>query len=294
MLFRSEERIIPPVKEVFSVHGTLSKEMAARTGMKEGIPVSYKSGDQPNNAFSLNVLKPGEIAATAGTSGVVYGVMDRVSYDPLSRVNSFVHVNHTPDQKRIGVLLCINGTGILNSWLKNQFFSGMDYESVNELAGSAPIGSGGLRFYPFGNGAERVLQNRDPGAMLKNLHFNKHQAAHVARAAQEGIVFALKYGIGIMENMGLKLSTVRAGKANLFLSPLFAEAFSNSVGCRLELFNTDGALGAARGAGRGAGIFSTEQDFFKGMDCLKAYEPSKELSSRYEEAYRDWLTDMDQ
>jgi xylulokinase len=272
----------------FGEQGLLHAEAADLLGLQENTPVTYRAGDQPNNAFSLNVLKPGEIAATAGTSGVVYGVIDTPSYDPLSRVNTFVHVNHTPEAKRYGVLLCINGTGILNSWLQKNAFNGMSYPEINKIASTALIGSDGLQCYPFGNGAERVLENKDPGAMVKNLHFNRHDKSHLARAAQEGIAFALFYGIEIMVAMGLKISAVRAGNANMFLSQLFSEAFSNTSGATVELFNTDGAQGAARAAGLGAGFYKSATDCFGGLSVLKNIEPQHQLQEQYKEAYGKW------
>ena len=256
--------------------------------MAADIPVCYRAGDQPNNAFSLNVLNPGEIAATAGTSGVVYGVIDQPAYDLQSRVNTFVHVNHSAEAKRYGVLLCINGTGILNSWLQKNIFGGLSYPEMNALASRVPVGADGLQCYPFGNGAERVLENRDPGSMIRNLHFNRHSNAHLARAAQEGIVFALFYGIEIMVKMGLKINTVRAGKANMFLSPLFAEAFANTTGATIELFNTDGAQGAARAAGVGAKIFKSTEEAFTGLRVLETIRPQQGLQEQYAEAYTSW------
>lgn len=272
----------------FGEQGYMTSKAAAELGLAEGIPVCYRAGDQPNNAFSLNVLNPGEIAATAGTSGVVYGVIDQPAYDPPSRVNTFVHVNHLPEARRYGVLLCINGTGILNSWLQKNVFNGISYPEMNALASSVPVGADGLLCYPFGNGAERVLENRDPGSMIRNLHFNRHSNAHLARAAQEGIVFALYYGIEIMVKMGLKINTVRAGKANMFLSPLFAEAFANTTGATIELFNTDGAQGAARAAGVGAKIYQSTAEAFTGLRVLDTIRPQQGLQAQYAEAYASW------
>lgn len=272
----------------FGDQGKLTEAVATELGLQAGIPIAYRAGDQPNNAYSLNVLKPGEIAATAGTSGVVYGVIDQPAYDPPSRVNTFVHVNHQPHQKRYGVLLCINGTGILNSWMQKNIFQGSSYSEMNELAASTPIGADGLLCYPFGNGAERVLENKAPGAMMRNLDFNRHGRAHLARAAQEGIVFSLCYGIEIMVSMGLQINTVRAGKANMFLSPLFAEAFANTTGATIELFNTDGAQGAARAAGVGAGFYSSTDESFKGLKVLERIEPETVLQEQYRKAYQTW------
>jgi xylulokinase len=284
-----DQSLVCDIVPQFGEQGKLSAAVAGELGLQVGTPIAYRAGDQPNNAYSLNVLKPGEIAATAGTSGVVYGVIDQPAYDPKSRVNTFVHVNHQPDAKRFGVLLCINGTGILNSWVQKNVFQGSSYPEMNSLAAATPIGAEGLLCYPFGNGAERVLENKSPGAMINKLDFNRHTKAHLARAAQEGIVFSLCYGIEIMVEMGLKINTVRAGKANMFLSPLFAEAFANTTGATVELFNTDGAQGAARAAGVGSGYYANTEESFKGLKVLERIEPQVELQKAYKDAYANWL-----
>ena len=288
-----DEALICKTVPQFGIQGNLSSAVAEELGLKAGTPIAYRAGDQPNNAYSLNVLEPGEIAATAGTSGVVYGVIDEPAYDPKSRVNTFVHVNHQPDKKRYGVLLCINGTGILNSWMQKNAFQGLSYPEMNALAAAAPIGADGLLCYPFGNGAERVLENKEAGSMIRNLQFNRHQQPHLARAAQEGIVFSLFYGIEIMVAMGLKINTVRAGKANMFLSPLFAEAFANTTGATIELFNTDGAQGAARAAGVGAGLYASTDESFKGLKLLERIEPETILQEHYASAYQRWKAELE-
>ena len=287
-----DEALICKTVPQFGNQGNLSSAVAKELGLKAGTPIAYRAGDQPNNAYSLNVLEPGEIAATAGTSGVVYGVIDEPAYDPKSRVNTFVHVNHQPDKKRYGVLLCINGTGILNSWMQKNIFQSLSYPEMNALAAAAPIGADGLLCYPFGNGAERVLENKEAGSMIRNLQFNRHQQQHMARAAQEGIVFSLFYGIEIMMAMGLQISTVRAGKANMFLSPVFAEAFANTTGATIELFNTDGAQGAARAAGVGAGLYASTDESFKGLKLLERIEPETILQEQYTSAYQHWKSNF--
>jgi xylulokinase len=280
--------VVSDVVKTFSEQGQLSASAAATLGLKAGTPVSYRAGDQPNNAFSLNVLQPGEIAATAGTSGVVYGVTDKVEYDPASRVNTFVHVNNTADKPRYGILLCINGTGILNSWLRRNFFNGASYNDINKKAAVVKPGAEGLFIYPFGNGAERVLENKNPGASIKGLQFNTHHQGHVARAAQEGIVFSLFYGIAIMKQMGMEVKKVRAGYANMFLSEVFADVFANTVDAALELYDTDGATGAARAAGIGAGIYKSFDESFRGMKKIKTVEPVEEKVNNYKEIYSEW------
>lgn len=284
--------LVADIVPTFGVQGETTRDAARALGIKPGTPVAYRSGDQPNNAFSMNVLNPGELAATAGTSGVVYGVVDRPVHDSKSRVNTFVHVNHDPAQPRYGVLLCINGTGILNSWLKHQVMSGgdrqADYPAMNELAASVPVGAEGVVILPFGNGAERTLENRDLGASIYGLAFNAHTAAHVLRAAQEGIVFALNYGNEILRDMGVEVDTVRAGHSNMFLSPLFAEAFATVTGAVVELFSTDGSQGAARGAGLGAGLYASADEAFIGLEKVHSIEPDRALEGAYADAYEAW------
>ncbi|MFC1650283.1 xylulokinase [Candidatus Latescibacterota bacterium] len=288
---------IPDVVPTFSIQGELSQKAASELGLKPGIKISYRAGDQPNNALSLNVLNPGEIAATAGTSGVVYGVGDKVNYDPKSRVNTFVHVNHSAENPVYGILQCVNGTGILNSWLKHNIMSTFretsSYELMNEMASKIKIGSDGLIIIPFGNGAERTLENNDIGASIHNLNFNTHDRAHFLRAAQEGIVFALNYGLEIIRDMGVEISTVRAGNANMFLSPVFREAFANVTESVVELYNTDGSQGAARGAGIGAGIYKNPEDAFAGLETKALVEPDMKLQYEYKEAYDLWAAKLE-
>ncbi|RKY22927.1 MAG: carbohydrate kinase [Planctomycetota bacterium] len=281
--------LIQEVIPTFSVQGELTRQAANELGLKAETVVSYRAGDQPNNALSLNVLNPGEIAATAGTSGVVYGIGDKPNYDSKSRVNTFAHVNYTKDNPRFGVLLCVNGTGILNSWLKNNIANGLDYPQMNELASKVPIGSDGLTILPFGNGAERTLGNKDIGSMIHGLKFNTHNKAHLLRAGQEGIVFALNYGLEIMRNMGVQIKRVKAGDANMFLSPLFREAFATITGATVELYNADGSVGAARGAGVGAGIYKDCKEAFVGLKYISKIEPNEKLKSDYSRAYQNWL-----
>jgi xylulokinase len=285
------EEMIPEALASFSNQGTLSAGAANELRLSEGIPITYRAGDQPNNAFSLNVLNPGEAATTAGTSGVIYGVTDQPSYDKQSRVNTFVHVNHTDELDRYGVLLCINGTGILNSWLKHNLgiTGSIEYDQLNKLAAKSPIGSGGISILPFGNGAERILENREPGASVHGLNFNRHSNADLLRAAQEGIVFSLYYGLQIMQDMGIKTDKVKAGHANMFLSPIFREAFVNTTGTTLELYNTDGSQGAARGAGVGSGYYASPAEAFSGLERMDVIEPEADKRRKYLDAYSNWL-----
>ncbi len=281
--------VIADITETFGIQGEVASSIAAELGLKPGIPVSYRAGDQPNNALSLNVLNPGEIATTAGTSGVVYGVSGEVKYDPLSRVNTFAHVNHSAKENRLGVLLCINGTGILNSWLNKQVGNkAISYAEMDKMALSVPIGSDGLSILPFGNGAERVLSNKEIGSQIFGINFNIHNQAHLFRAAQEGIVFSFKYGMDIMQGIGIDAKVIRAGKANMFFSPVFRETLANVTGATIELYNTDGSVGAARGAGYGCGYYKSLQEAFEGLKKLETVEPNPSQTAAVNEAYSMW------
>ena len=272
---------LPEIVETFGDQGCLTEEAAQLLGLTAGIPVTYRAGDQPNNALSLGVLHSGEIASTAGTSGVVYGVTDSTAKDPLSRVNNFIHVNGLT-----GILLCINGTGILNSWMHHNVAPDLSYPQMNEEAAKAPIGCAGLSILPFGNGAERMLQNEERGCSIHGLSFTQHKRAHLLRAAQEGIVFSFMYGIEIMEQMGLKVSTIHAGNANMFLSPIFRETLAGVSGATILLHDTDGAAGAAKGAGIGAGIYHTPEEAFDTLKILEKIEPKNQEA--YKAAYEQW------
>ncbi|WP_407402904.1 xylulokinase [Chryseobacterium sp.] len=279
----------PEIVPTFGIQSTVSKVVAAELGLKEGTPISYRAGDQPNNALSLNVFNPGEIASTAGTSGVVYGVLDKIDYDKLSRVNTFAHVNHTPEDIRLGVLLCINGTGILNSWLKHNFATSLStYGDMNELASLSPIGSKGLSIVPFGNGAERVLENNEVNCSMHGINFNIHSKGDILRAAQEGIVFSYEYGMDIMRNMGIDINVIRAGNANMFLSSIFRQSLATVSNAVIELYDTDGAAGAARAAGMGIGFYANSEEAFASLEKIAIIEPEHEKRDQYLEAYSSW------
>ncbi|MDT8401391.1 MAG: FGGY family carbohydrate kinase [Bacteroidales bacterium] len=286
--FGFDRDLFPDARPVFSVQGELGAGVAESLGLRKGIPVSYRAGDQPNNAFSLNVMEPGELAATAGTSGVLYGVTDRVQTDERSRVNLFAHVNHAKEKKRLGMLACINGTGIMNAWVRRIAGAGLDYEGMNRMAAGVAPGSNGLKVLPFGNGAERLLENTDMGASILNLDLNTHNAEHIYRAVQEGIACAFRYAADIMKEAGTDISVIRAGKANMFLSPLFSQLVADLTGASVLLYNTDGSAGAARGAGLGAGIYADKEEAFKGMEVVEEINPRGKDREIYASLYIGW------
>lgn len=284
-----DRSLIADIKPTFAEQGRVTAMAAAELGLKAGIPVTYRAGDQPNNALSLNVFNPGEIASTAGTSGVVYGVNGKVNFDSKSRVNTFAHVNHSEEQTRLGVLLCINGTGILNSWIKRTVVpEGISYSEMNDLAAGVPIGSDGISILPFGNGTERMLQDREAGCSVHGINFNLHTRNHIIRAAQEGIVFSFKYGIDIMKEMGMDVHKIHAGHANMFLSPIFRDTLAGVTGATIELYDTDGSVGAAKGAGIGAGIYKDNNEAFSTLEKLAVIEPDIRNAQAYADAYGRW------
>jgi len=283
------KELIPELAPVFGIQSRVSAEASAKTGIPISTPISYRAGDQPNNALSLNVMKEGEVAAVAGTSGVIYAIQKDTQYDPLSRVNSFAHVNHEKADKSIGILLCINGTGILYSWLKKYVGqNSMSYDEINKAAKDIPAGCQGLSILPFGNGAERVLQNEDPGAQILGVNFNTHTSAHMFRAANEGIAFSFKYGLDILTDMGIKPKVMRVGNASMFQSVLFREIMANTLNITIESYNTDGALGAALAAGYGAGLYESTDDALSNLEVVNTTNPISEELGKYEKAYELW------
>jgi xylulokinase len=283
------ETLLPKIVPGFGKQCCLSKKASEETGLKEGTPITYRAGDQPNNAFSLNVLRPNEIASTAGTSGVIYGVSEKIKSDPEGRVNTFVHVNHQKNSKRLGILLCINGTGISNNWIRKVLFnSKVSYDEMNNLAAEADIGSNGLTFLPFGNGAERMLHNLEPGASFEGINFNIHNQKHLVRSMLEGVAFSFYYGIKILNDLAVSPKVIRAGMANMFLSKIFRDTISTLSEAEIQLYNTDGALGAARAAAYGAGFYSSFDDAFKNLECLAVVKPDLKDRSKYESSYEAW------
>ncbi|RNC83907.1 MAG: carbohydrate kinase [Balneola sp.] len=290
------EDLVPEVVPAIGDQVSVKPEVAAQLGLLAGVSITYRGGDQPNNAFSLNVLNPGETASTAGTSGVIYAVTDKNAYDEKSRINTFLHVNDTPEAPRNGVLICINGTGILYNWLRRILNTGsgnIDYIHMNDMVDSVKAGSEGLACLPFGNGAERIFENRIVGSHLLNMDFNRHHTSHILRASVEGIVYALNLGFEMLENLGIEQNRIRAGHANLFLSKSFREIFVNVTGIPLELYNTDGAAGAARGAALGSGFYTTPEEAFSTLERIAVIDPNPELAENYKQLFGSWKQEIE-
>ena len=285
--------MIPEQVPTFGTQGKLTAAAAAELGLSPGIPICYRAGDQPNNALSLNVLNPGEVAATAGTSGVVYGISEKVCTDPHSRINIFAHVNHHPDNPRLGVMHCTNGVGIQNAWMKRMIAPEKTYEQFNEMAAQAPVGSDGVSILPFGNGAERILENRQIGASIHGINFNIHNANTLARAAQEGVAFSFKYGMDIMQVTGMDTKVIRAGHANMFLSPVFRTTLATIADAVIELYDTNGAMGAAIGAALGSKYYTSPEEAFATLRKIDVVEPETTNKTAYLEAYERWLTHVE-
>ncbi|MCR9288793.1 MAG: FGGY family carbohydrate kinase [Bacteroidetes bacterium] len=284
--------LLPEITGTFEDSGKLTEKAAQETGLVAGIPITYRAGDQPNNALSLGVFNPNEVAATGGTSGVIYGIVDQPKYDLQSRINPFAHVNHTSDNPRLGLLLCINGAGIQYAWLKNQMAeSGTSFVEMGEMANTIPIGSDGLRIIPFGNGAERILCNENPGAQINNLQFNRHKQAHFYRAGLEGIAFSFVYGFQILKDLGLNPKVIKVGNDNLFKSNIFSQTIANLLNCEIEVVKTTGAVGAAKASGIGAGVYQNLEEAMTHNENENRFLPEKEITS-YQEAYEAWEKDL--
>jgi len=284
--------LIPEIVGAFDIQSELSLEASQATGLKPGTLISYRAGDQPNNALSLGVFKPGQVAATGGTSGVVYGLVDQLAIDSKSRINSFAHPNHTSSNPSIGMLLCINGAGIQYAWMKKQIArDGVDYHDMERMISSIPIGSDGLRIIPFGNGAERMLNNSNPGAQINNLQFNRHTRAHFYRAALEGIAFSFVYGCKILNNIGLSMSTIKVGNDNLFQSRIFSRTIANLLNTPIEIVETTGAIGAAKASGLGTGAYKSMEECFTNNNVIGQISPD-DTNKTYNYAYELWYSDL--
>ena len=288
--YEIDSYLTPDLVENFTNQGTITSEASSLTGLPQGIPISYRAGDQPNNALSLNVFKAGEIAATGGTSGVVYAITDNINSNELTRINHFAHVNYSKDNQVLGKLLCINSAGIMYKWLKN--ISKEDsYEGMNEKANQIEIGSDGLVIIPFGNGAERMFNNKNIGAQFCNLNLNKHTNHHIYRAALESIAFSFVYGIEILKNDNTKINVIKAGNDNLFRSKIFSNTVSTLIDQKIEIYNTTGSIGAARAAGLIDGDFNKFEKNITSNDHVKTFSPNQDKKA-YIRAYENWKIEL--
>ncbi|MGF1558514.1 MAG: xylulokinase [Flavobacteriaceae bacterium] len=287
-----DEQLVPEIAATFSVQGRVSQQGAEQSGLALGTPILYRAGDQPNNALSLNVFNVGEVAATGGTSGVVYAVTDSLSSKESTRVNNFAHVNYATSKTSIGKLLCINGAGIQYRWLMNNL-DVTDYDQMNTLAASVPIGSDGVMIHPFGNGAERMLNNKTLGTQMSHINLNNHTKAHLCRAALEGIAFSFVYGMEIMTSDGIEPKVIRAGNDNLFRSDIFSNTIASLIGQEIEIYNTTGAIGAARACELHKGDFDAFGKQIIENDYIMGFTPALDKTA-YQKAYQEWKNELHQ
>jgi len=286
-----DKSMVPDIVENFTHQGNVTSNASEQTGLPKGIPIVYKAGDQPNNALSLSVLKPGEVAVSGGTSGVIYAVTDILKSKESSRINNFAHVNYSTKQTYVGKLLCINGCGILYRWLRNNL--GIDtYKEMDEIAAKISIGSDGLSIIPFGNGAERMLNNKELGAHFINLNLNQHNKAHLCRAALEGIAFSFIYGMEILKNDTAKIDVIRAGNDNLFRSEIFSNTIATLIDQQIDIYNTTGAIGAARAVGLKVDDFKKFREYIITNDYITSFVPQKN-KELYETAYKRWKKEVE-
>ena len=283
--------LFPQIKQVFENHGQISNTIASELGLSTNLQITYKAGDQPNNALSLGVVEPGEIATTAGTSGVIYGVSSELKFDPNCRVNSFAHVNYTNDLRRIGVLMCINGTGILNRWLKENFFPTNSYTELNNYANQSEIGSKDLMCFPYGNGAERIFNNQIIGGSFRNLDFNRHNKNEISRSVQEGIAFSMVYGLELLNSSGIVPQKIKAGYANMYLSSIFSSTIVNASNVPIQLLESDGAYGAALGAGIGCHYYKSVQEGINSLQLLSEIRPDQNKNKTMD-FYEKWKSEL--
>ncbi len=270
----------PAILQCMDNHGVTRGQIDIN-GLPDEIPVCYKAGDQPNNAYALGVTEPGQVAGTGGTSGVIYAVTDKLVADPSQAVNSFAHFNHSSKTSRIGILLCINSVGILYAWMR-RMLGDLSYGHMEELASRAPVGSDGLAIIPFGNGAERMLGNQPSSASIHGIQLNRHDQSHLIRAALEGLAFSYAHGIEKMRALGVEIHHFRVGNDNLFQSEIFAQSLADLSQCEIEVIECSGAVGAARGGAHGGGHQLAIQD-----QIHFTYSP-RPLSDSLSEAYQQW------
>ena len=286
-----DKKLTPELVDNFTNQGLTNSKSSNETGLNIGVPITYRAGDQPNNALSLNVFDDGEVAASGGTSGVIYSITNNLSSKEPSRINHFAHVNYSDKNKSVGKLLCINGAGIQYRWLRNHSVED-SYEKMNEMASKISVGSDGISVIPFGNGAERMLNNKNIGTHLCNINLNKHTHGHLYRSSLEGIAFSFMYGMEILKKDNASINVIRAGNDNLFRSKIFANTVSTLIGHEIEIYNTTGAFGAARASGVMNNDLSSFREKITKNDHIMTFMPLKN-KSEYEDAYLRWKRDLE-
>jgi xylulokinase len=249
------------------IAGYLKPDLAAEWGLVPSIPVIAGGGDQPAGGVGNGIVRTGIIAATIGTSGVVFGCCDTPFIDEQRR--AMYSLCHSVPGKYC-FLGCTLGAGGSFKWVRDTFFAdkkerlgaaGEDvYDHMTALAAKASPGSEGLIFLPYLNGESTPHVNPDARGVFFGLSL-RHDLGALCRSVMEGVTYSLRDTIEILRATGLKISEVRAmggGAKSALWRQMQADIYNASV---VTMNIEEGpAAGAAIMAAVGAGCFSSIQD----------------------------------
>ena len=244
---------LPTTFEGHETTSEVSKEAADLTGLRAGTPVVAGGGDQAAGAVGVGVVRPGTMAVTLGTSGVVFAATESPLIEPAGRLHAFCHAV-AGRWHLMGVMLSAAGS---LQWYHDKFARERSFAEIVAEAAEVPAGSEGLLFLPYLSG-ERT-PHPDPlarGAWIGLT--SRHGQAHLTRSILEGVAFGLKDIFCLMKDAGLaSVDQIRLSGGGA-KSSLWRQILADIFAAELVTVNTTegAAFGAALLAGVGAGVWS--------------------------------------
>lgn len=277
---------LPPTFEGPEVTGRVTREAAAATGLREGTPVVAGGGDQAAGAVGVGAVRPGVLAVTMGTSGVVFAATESPLIEPAGRLHAFCHA--VPGRWHLmGVMLSAAGS---LQWYRDALACDVSFDELVGEAGGVAAGSDGLLFLPYLVG-ERT-PHPDPLARGAWVGLTlRHSRGHLTRAVLEGVAFGFKDMLSLMQESGagdVDQVRVSGGGAK---SAVWRQILAEVLGTEMVTVNTTegAAYGAALLAGVAAGAWpNVDAACAETIRVTDRISPNPNNVARYAELYKQY------
>ena len=278
--------LLTPIGGSWEIAGAVTRKAAGQTGLPEGIPVVYGAGDQQAQSIGNGAVREGRMISNIGTGAQVSAFSASDFYDPELRTHTFCHA--VPDAYTIYGAMLTGGMSL--NWMKNQILREDSFEKLGQMAETVEPGSGGLVFLPYLSGERTPLMNPDAKGVFFGLTL-KHEAAHMVRAVMEGVTFALRDSMEILEGLGVRAERLTAS-GGASGSPVWLQIQADILGKEIQVCRSQeqACLGACILAGVGIGVYP---DISAACGRLvsfeeKVYRPRSQYAAMYEELYRKY------
>jgi len=277
-----DPRLLPPIGANDELAGRIGKAAARDSGLLAGTPVGMGAGDSPAEALGVGVVEPGQGTIKLGTAGIATLVTPRPL--PDRRTLTYPHL-----LKNGGFTIGATNSGTATfRWFRENFFPGLGFDELVELAASAPPGSEGLIFHPYLMGERTPYW--DPALRGDFIGIGHHHTpSHFARAIMEGVAYSLRECAETVDSLGVA-SVERKLLGGGSRSELWGQILADVLGRPLvKPAVEDAAFGAALLAGISVGLFPGWAEAVRScVRDIRTFEPDEKTKALYQAYFKEY------